>query len=416
MALTEGSKLKITLRQGLLIVIIVAAVLILPGSDVYTHIHEAWLYNHMIKNRAVLTKDPSLLSGQQQIYDRSIPAYVLAGLGWFLFQKSVIKILEALLFLGLVAISLRLFTNSAMLYFWYALVFVKVIMLDEYPYLLSFFLFYLGVYFIKKYKEKPFGGLAVMLAGINHPYIAATNVITLFFGRPLLFFGSIVILLFQFVIVKFIFFAGLVNFDFYNVIDFVGRSLVLFFPIIYNLLPKSFSNAVNLKTAYVVAIGGLVVSYPVMSILFSAGIGPALSCYYTKTYNEIPNLEGNVRIVDDCRTWTYVFPLRGIISSQSNEFEGQYYHTKWTEKKYLSYLIASRTAYVVFCKNCEKSFLVKLTGELPILERNFPIYLETRDYVIFDVRAAEEKYASIPADQHKNRLTSFIKNLSHIVR
>lgn len=380
---------KISARHILLLILMAAAVLIIPGSDVYTHIHQAWLYNHMIQHRSILEKDPSMLSGQQEIYDRSIPAYALAGAAWFVFQKSTVKILELISFLGIVAVSLALFRNKGMLFFWYALIFVKFLLFDEYPYLFSFLLFYLGIYLIRKFGEKPFGDIAILAAGINHPYVAATNLVTAFFRRKILFAASLIILILQIVLVKFFFFTGLVNFDFYNLIDFALRSVLLLFPLFAENL-TFMRHFITLKWAYFVAIFGIFVIYPFTAILFSHGFA-VLSCYYTKTYSQIPQLEGNVRIVDDCKEWIYVFPLRGITSSESQEFQGQYYRTTWTEEKYVRYLMQSNTSYVIFCKDCNvKNDMLRPTGELTLLNMNFPVYEDLQEYVIFDVRKASQ--------------------------
>ena len=52
----------LTLPQLVLIAIMVAAALVLPGSDVYTHTHEAWLYHYMLQDNVLLHEDFSMLA------------------------------------------------------------------------------------------------------------------------------------------------------------------------------------------------------------------------------------------------------------------------------------------------------------------------------------------------------------------
>ena len=160
---------QLSLPQLLLILSIVAAVLVLPGSDIYSNIHWGWLYNYMIEHCVLLEKDFSMLSGNQALYGAGVFSHLLSGLGWFAFGKAAVKIFEVLLFSGIVLLSLNTFRNKNVLFFWYGLLFVKVLLPDSYPYLLSAFLFYLGVYLVKRFRDKPYGDIAVSVAGLNHP-------------------------------------------------------------------------------------------------------------------------------------------------------------------------------------------------------------------------------------------------------
>ncbi len=376
----------------LLILSIVAAVLVLPGSDIYSNTHWGWLYNHMAKTGVFLEKDFSMLSGNQQPYGAGAPSHFLAGIAWFAFGKSTVKILEVALFLGIVLVSLQIFKNRNMLFFWYALLFIKILIPDSYPYLVSIFLFYLGVYFLRKFKDKPFGDIAISLAGLNHPYVAVSNMVTIFFGRLRLFLISLAVLFVQFLLVKYVFLSGAVNFEFDNVLDLAIRSAVLLFPLAAEFFPKFMGRLMNLKTALFLTIAGVLVIYPIFFVPFEMGWKEGIDCYYKKTYDEIPNLPGNIRIVDGCRAWIYALPLRGMVTSLSPYFEGQHYQDKWTEAKYLSYLRETNTSYVVFCKHCKiKTKTMQETGELQILKDRFPAYSELGNYFLFDVRNATSK-------------------------
>ncbi len=380
----------------LLILSIVAAVLVLPGSDIYSNIHWGWLYNHMVKTGVVLEKDFSMLSGNQQPYGAGTPSHFLAGIVWFAFGKSTVKILEVALFLGIVLISLVLFKNRNVLFFWYALLFIKILMPDSYPYLMSIFLFYLGVYFLRKFKDKPFGDMAIALAGLNHPYVAVSNMVTIFFGRFRLFLTSLAVLFVQFLLVKYVFLSGTVNFEFDNVLDLAIRSAVLLFPFAAGFFPRFIDRFVNMKTAYLLTAAGILLIYPIFFVPFEGGWKEGIGCYYEKTYDEIPNLRGNIRIVDGCRAWIYVLPLKGIVTSLSPYFEGQHYHDKWTEARYLSYLRETNTSYVIFCKHCKiKTKTLQETGELQILKDRFPVYSELGNYFIFDVIAEDSKNGTL---------------------
>src|SRR3989344_6819972 len=112
--------LRVTGAQALLIIIMAAAMLVLPGSDIYTHLHQAWLYNHMLDNKALLVTDFSMLSGNQQIYGIGIPAYLIAGIARFALGNSSIKVLELAMFAALITVSLLMFRDRRMLFFWYA--------------------------------------------------------------------------------------------------------------------------------------------------------------------------------------------------------------------------------------------------------------------------------------------------------
>lgn len=379
------------LPQLILILVIVAAVLVLPGSDIYTHVHQSWLFNHMLQNKVLLSEDFSMLSGHQPLYGSGTFSYALAGLGWFFFQKSIIKVLEVVLFIGLVLVSLKLFRNKNVLFFWYALVFVKILLPDSYPYLFSMFLFYAGLYLVKRFREKPLGDIAIAAAGLNHPYFAVTNLATILLGRWPLFLSSVVILFVQFLAVKYVFLSGIVDFEFDNLLDLAIRTAVLFFPFFAEWLPKPLSRLLSLRNSFLTVATGILFIYPVFFVPFEMGWKGGLSCYYTKSYSEIPQLQGNVRIVDDCRSWIYEFPVRGMVTSLSPYFEGQYYQKEWTEEEYFAYLGQTNTSYVIFCKDCEiKTKTLRETGEIEILKENFPVYADLKGYTVFEVRNAAD--------------------------
>ncbi|MBI2145287.1 hypothetical protein HYU18_03090 [Candidatus Woesearchaeota archaeon] len=372
--------------QVLLVAVMAGAVVVLPGSDIYTHLHQAWLYNYMIDNNVLLEMDFSMLSGNQPIYGVGVFSYALAGVGWFALGSSIVKVLELLLFAGIILVSLALFRNREMLYFWYALLFVKLMLPDSYTYLFSAFLFYLGVYLVKMFRKGIWGDISISLSGLNHPYIAASNLSTIFLGRWPLFALSVLVLGVQLFVMKFLFFSGLVDFELDNLLDFAIRTAFLLFPFIAGWLPARFLRLASLKSAFAVVMVGIIFFYPVFFVPFEMGWKDGLACYYTKTYSEIPNLDGNVRVVDDCRNWIYVFPVRGMVTSLSPFFEGQYYHEKWEESQYLDYLRESEADYVIFCRDCEiKTKTLQETGEIGILSRNFPVYAELDSYVIFNV-------------------------------
>ncbi|MBI2141625.1 hypothetical protein HYU16_04360 [Candidatus Woesearchaeota archaeon] len=383
----KSQQILLTLPQLLLLSAIVIAVLALPGSDIYTHIHEAWLFNHMMQNKVVLQEDFSMLSGHQPLYGVGAFSYAVAGLGWFVFQKSAIKALEVLMFLGIVLLSLKIFRNKNVLFFWFGLIFIKILLPDSYTYLFSMFLFYLGIYFIKSNSKGIFGDLSIMIAGLNHPYVAVTNLATIFLGRPLLFLGSIIVLLVQLLVTKYVFFAGAVTFEFDNLLDLLIRSVVLFFPFVAEFVPKFTARFVNLRNAYYITIAGMLFIYPVFFVPFEMGWKEGMACYYRETYGEIPSLPGNIRIVDDCRNWIYSFPIKGMVTSLSPYFEGQFYQHEWEEDEYLAYLRReTNTSYVIFCKDCKiRTKTLQETGELEILQKNFPVYSELKAYTIFQM-------------------------------
>ncbi|MBI3037194.1 hypothetical protein HYY73_05610 [Candidatus Woesearchaeota archaeon] len=381
---------QLSLPQLLLILSIAAAVLVLPGSDIYSNIHWGWLYNYMIEHGVLLEKDFSMLSGNQPLYGAGVFSHILSGLGWSAFGKAIVKILEVLLFSGIVLLSLKIFRNRNMLFFWYAMIFVKILLPDSYPYLLSAFLFYLGIYLIKRFRDKPYGDIAISVAGLNHPYVAVSNMATILFGRMSLFLANVAVLLAQLFVVKYVFLSGAVNFELDNILDLAIRSAILLFPFAAEFAPKFLLRLMNLRAAYLVVAAGVLLVYPVFFVPFEMGWKEGISCYYTKTYDEIPKLQGNIRIVDDCRNWIYVFPLKGMATSLSPYFEGQHYQTEWSEDEYVSYLSETKTSYVIFCKKCKiRTKTLQETGELEILKSNFPIYAELEGYTIFDARKAD---------------------------
>ncbi|MBI2137312.1 hypothetical protein HYU12_02215 [Candidatus Woesearchaeota archaeon] len=386
--MVEGKQRQwLSLAQVILVLVMFAAVFVLPGSDIYTHLHNAWLYNYMIDNGVVLERDFSMLGGNQPLYGVGLLSYLLAGFGWFVLGGMVVKVLELALFAGVIALSLALFKRRGMLFFWYGLIFVKILLPDSYPYMFSVFLFYLGLYAIKKLRSSPFGDAAVSLAGLNHPYVAASNLSTLFLGRWPLFAGSVAILVVQFVLLKFLFFSGGVDFELDNILDFAIRSFVMLFPFIFIFIPKRLARFFSLRSAYLVVVAGILFAYPVFFVPFEMGWKEGLGCYYSKSYDTLPDLQGNVRVVDSCRKWIYELPARGIVSSLSPYFEGQHYQEEWDEENYFSYLRDSSTDYVVFCRECKiKTKTLKETGEIGILTHNFPVYMNAGSYVIFDVR------------------------------
>ncbi len=386
---------RLTLLHFVLIAAITASVLVLPGSDVYTHLHQAWLFNHMMENRIILHADPTMLGGNQPLYGVGTPSYIIAGLAWFLLQKSTVKMLEAALFLGIVAITLKMFRNREMLFFWYSLILLKLLLPDSYVYLVSMFLFYLGAYLIYRHKAT-LGGIAMLAAGLNHPYAAASNVVTLFFKRKKLFLFSIITLAVQLALMKFIFFSNEVNFEIDNLADFTIRTAMLLLPLIAEPLPRLAGfphwlklpgraiRLMNIKTACFLAAASIIFAYPVFFVPFESGWKEGIHCYYQKSYSNVPRLEGNVRIVDECRNWIYAFPLKGVVTSMSPYFEGQYYQTEWTVEKYANYLAGTNTTYIIYFKDCDiKTKTFKDTHELQILSEMFPVYQELEDFTIF---------------------------------
>lgn len=378
------------LARPLLVVIMAFALLVLPGTDIYTHTHEAWLYNYMIKNKIVLEKDFSMLDRGEALYGYGAPSYVLSGFAWFIFNKFTIKALEIIFFIGIILLSLKLFKNKNMLYLWFALVFYKIMQPDSYPYVASFFLFYLGIYLIKKFRKKWYGDVAITLAGLNHPYVALTNLSTAAFGRLPLFIASVAVVFVHFFLIKFIFFAGLVDFDLGSLFHLAERSVVLLLPFLAEFVPAKALKFLNIKTAYaLLAFSLLIYFHPIIHSPYLSGF-EEMGCYYRQNYNELQslNLEGNLRIVDPCRSWTYIFPIRGLVTSQSSAFQGQYFNEKWNEAKYFTYLTRSNTTYVIFCKNCKViTATLQDTGELRLLQENFPLYANLDDFYVFDVRS-----------------------------
>lgn len=373
--------------QLLLIAIMGAAGLVLPGSDIYTHLHQSWLYHQMFENRELLEKDFSMLGGNQPLYGIGAISYVVSGVGWFFLGSNIIKVLELFLFAGIIIATLATFKNRNMLFFWYSLLFLKLMLPDSYPYLLSAFLFYIGIFFLRKMKQGLPGDIAISIAGLNHPYVAASNLATILSGRWLLFFASLAIFIFQILAMKFLFFSGTVDFELDNILDMTIRTAILFFPFAAEWLPKRLISLATLKNAYAVVALGILVAYPTLFVPFEMGWKEGVACYYMENYNEIPNLPGNVRIVDDCRNWIYLFPVRGMVTSLSPYFEGQHYQDKWDEKNYLAYLTETNTSYVIHCKDCEiRTKTLKETGELEILKDNFPVYLDLEEYAIFKVK------------------------------
>ena len=376
----------LTLPQLILIMIMVAAALVLPGSDVYTHTHEAWLFHYMMQHKVLLREDFSMLGGHQPLYGVGTFSYLLSGMAWFVFGTAAVKVLEIILFAGIILLSMRTFANTRMLFLWYTLIFIKVLLPDSLPYLASMFLFYLGVYLIKRFKNKPFGDIAISVAGLNHPYVAVSNLFTIFFGRTTLYLSTLMIVVVQIFLLKYVFFTSGVAFEFDNVLDLAIRSAVMLFPFAAGFMPKFLARFANLKTAYYLTIAGIFVFYPIFFVPFEMGWKEGISCYYQKSYSEIPKLAGNIRIVDPCRNWIYLFPVKGMVTSLSPYFEGQFYEHKWQENEYLSYLAQTNTSYVIFCKDCEiKTKTLGETGELQILQKNFTVYADLKGYTIFKI-------------------------------
>src|SRR3989344_2829796 len=175
----------ITKSVLLLIIVMGAAVLLLPGPDLYTHLHQGWLFNYMFDNHVFLAKDFSMLSGQHSLYGFGTISYAIAGIAWFTLDKHTIKVLELLFFTGIIFASFNLFKNKLILPFWYAIIFIRVLLPDSYAYLTSMFLFYMGMYIIKKFNRKRYGDLLIILAGANHPYFAVSNLATIFLKRKM---------------------------------------------------------------------------------------------------------------------------------------------------------------------------------------------------------------------------------------
>jgi hypothetical protein len=374
-----------TRSEVIFFAIMVACVLVVPGSDIYTHIHAAWLYNEMYQSHELLPRDPYMMNGQQPLYVKPFGP-IIAAFFWFAFQQSAVKFLEVALFLALALITMKTFKDRGMLYIWYVAIFVKVLQSDEYPFLLSVFLFYLGIYLIKKFKSV-LGDISILFAGVNHPVIAATNLVTMFFRRKWLFIGSVIVLILQLVAIKLFFFIGIVKFDAKSLIDYVFRAIIILFPLYYQLLPKQVSRIYNMKAAFILLIFGTLLGYPMMNwITVASGTSESFKCYYTDPYKDLPYLNGNIRVVDDCRAWTYLLPVKGMVSSLSSEFNGQYYLYKWKEKEYLDYMKESNTTYVVICTSCKiQTRSLEDTGELSILKNHFPLYMDLPRYEVYNI-------------------------------
>ncbi len=372
----------------LLVSFIAVMVFLFPGVDLYTHLHFSWLYNYMIQHSTFLVYDFSMLNGEQFIYSVGMVSYVASGLLWFLAGGSTVFIVEVLSLFVLFIVSQRLFGKNMITPVWMALLALFILHSDTYPYFFSLTLFYLGIYLMHA-KKHACGTAAVLLAGLNHPYISIASLVFLFGKNRLLRFGVVGIFLVQAFIFGYKFFSGVgyEAFSFaltlYIIPSVLIRTAVLFYPFFATLFFPGLAQKIRFAYIWPVLIVGLIVAFHI-NYTTEVPIDYKINCYYENKYSDVGKLDGNVRVVDICRNGLYSLPVQGNVLTVSPYFEGQEYYIYWEEQQYLEYLKEKQAKYVIHCKNC--SWLTtsgKPANELEMLQKNFHVYSETGEYVIF---------------------------------
>jgi hypothetical protein len=381
----------IVLNKWLLAALLAALVYFLPGVDLYSHLHFSWIYNYMMDNKVFLLYDFSTLGGQQFLYSIGVVAYVLSGALWFLAGKASVHLVELVGLVVLFLVSQKIFGKNLLTWGWLVLVFLFMLLPDTYPYFISAVLFYLGLCLIKVKKDR-LGETAILLAGLNHPYVSVANLVFLFGKRTFLKIGVVLIFLVQLTVFGYKFFSGVG----YGIIptalliwiipSLLIRTSVLFFPLAIKLFFPSAIKKIRFRYVWGVLLIGTMFLYYV-NYTTAVPIQYKINCYYNNKYADVGRLDGNVRIVDICRNGIYSLPEQGNVLTISPYFEGQQYYEYWETNQYLNYLKEKNASYVIHCRNCSWfTTELKPANELEILQQNFPLYKETDEYLIFKVK------------------------------
>lgn len=385
-------KIKPNLNVWLFLLALVILTIALPGVDLYTHLHFSWLYNQMFRHFSPMVYDFSTLNGHQFIYTVGPVSYILSGLLWFIFGKWSVMLLE-IAGLGVLFFTSQKVLGKMLAIAWLVPVYLFMMLSHMYPYFLSVVLFFLGLYLMKIKKDR-LGEISVLLAGLNHPYISATNLVFLFSKRKFLKIGIVVVLLVQVLIFGRKFYSGIgyekvpLALTLWTIPALLIRTTVLFSPFVAKVfLPK----VVNALKFWHVWAALLIFTIPMYHVNYTTDLsfGYKISCYYGDKYSDVGKLDGNVRVVDICRNGLYSLPMQGNILTVSPYFEGQDYYTYWeSPEQYRTFLNRTNASYVIHCKNCTwETTKLKQANELEMLQRNnFTVYNETAEYYIFKTK------------------------------
>ncbi|VVB74245.1 Uncharacterised protein [Candidatus Tiddalikarchaeum anstoanum] len=403
-----------------LCLIILLASQFIFGTDLTHHLHNAWIYNTMIKECRFIPYDPYLLNGEQITFAYGLVAYPVAGLVWFLLGEYTIDVLMALSSIAIFVILKMLVKNDLPVSI-LTLAMLFHTLGDTYVFYISNLLFYLGL--LLYYKHVKFWQVPIILSCINHPIAILPAIYFIFKDKKLFAVLSTVIV--YFLVITFLF-SKSASMTPYLPLVIIARTFLLLFPVfIIEDLYKGFNNAAdNIHTkiaAYsrnrtVTNISKKIITsskknisffkklfdfkvpllYVIAMVLISMFSVLILSQIYFQTWNyslyafndklfyNFPNISGSVRVVDYNWLPALLFtpPNVTFFGGSFRENNNIDFSTHvWDNSSYYSFLVNNSINYVLVCKQCNLP-----TNEPIIVRTFFSKYWENDYYTLYIVR------------------------------
>ncbi len=374
-------------RYSLIALAIVLSTLIINGLDLTHHMHNAWIYNTMIKEGRIILYDPFFKD--QITYAYGIVAYIVAGLFWFVVGSLSIKVVIALCILIEYVVLLKLFERDDLWIFLLTLLNLFFTIFDAYVAIFSNCLFWLAIY--AYYNKKVWWPIPLLISAFNHPY---TFISSLFFliEEPTLLMPEA--LIFAWFILSTKTFSTSTYIPVYTIFMAAARVLANIAPIMALFL-KGRIHKTDVKVLE--AISKVTVTLPQM-ITFSIviySVGFTIAIYFLvvqpfgyideSMYDGMPHVDGIIRVIDFIHLPSVFWLPKHNLTLEEGSFrenDPQYLVWRYWDNfsSYEYYLDSNNISYVLVCNRCNPP-----TNEIDLLKEHFPIVWKNDYYMLFYV-------------------------------
>ncbi len=375
-------------RYSLIALAIVLSTLVINGLDLTHHMHNAWIYNMMIREGRIILYDPFFRD--QITYAYGIVAYTVAGLLWFIAGPLSIKIIIALSILFEYIILLKLFSKDDLWIFLLTLLNLFFTIFDAYVAIFSNCIFWLAIY--SYYNKKVWWPIPLLISAFNHPY---TFISSLFFlvEEPSFLMPEALILAWFLLSTKT--FSTSTYVPIYTVFMATGRVITNISPIMVLFLK---GRILKTDVKILEAISKVKITLPQMItisiIIYSVGLTIAFYLLVVQPfgymdesmYEGMPHVDGTIRVIDFVHLPSVFWLPKHNLTLEEGSFrenDPQYLVWRYWDNfsSYNNYLITNNISYVLVCNKCNPP-----TNEIDLLKDNFPIVWQNQYYRLFYVR------------------------------